>query len=221
MTELSEDNEHSPTSRHKPARNRLTALLVAALVAATAMVAFGVGTASAQTTDDDGVANQQQADGSTDGAADDDGADDSDDDGTCDREGAHREGAHRDGKHWRAGISDTVTEVLGIDAETLRDELKAGSTLADIAASQGVAVSDVVDALVAAISERAAEHDRDIDAGELTAKVTSFVNGEKPERLEGEDGRSGRRGRHLGGKIGWGGHAHTGTAGISASTTAA
>ena len=216
MTELSEDNEHSSTSRHKPARNRLTALLVAALVAATAMVAFGVGTASAQTTGDNGDANQQQTDGSTDGSADGDGTDDSDDDGTCDRDGAHR-----GGKHWRAGMSDTLTETLGIDAETLRNKLKAGSTLADVAASQGVAVSEVVDALVAAISERLAENDREIDTDELTAKVTSFVNGEKPERLEGEDGRRGRRGRHLGGKIGWGGHAHTGTAGTSTSTTAA
>ena len=189
MTEPSEINGPSPIPRRKFARSRLAALLVAVLVAATAAVAFTAGSASAQTAD----ADQQQADEST---------DDSGDDGTCDRDGAHR-----GGKHWRAGMSDTLTEVLGIDAETLRTKLKDGSTLADIAAEQGVEASDVVDALVTAITERAAEHDRKIDAEELRTKITALVNGEKPERPEGDGERRGRHGgRHIGGK------GHVGTA---------
>ena len=183
MIEPSEINGSSPIPRRKSARSRLAALLVAVLVAATAAVAFTAGSASAQTAD----ADQQQADEST---------DDSGDDGTCDRDGAHR-----GGKTWRLGSSDTLTEVLGIDAESLRDKLKTGSTLADIAAEQGVAVADVVDALVTAITERAAEHDREIDTDELTTKITALVNGEKPERPEGDGERRGRHGgRHFGGK---------------------
>ena len=193
MNQPGQINEPFQTSRRKPARGRLMTLLVAVRVAATAMVAFGAGNASAQTTDDNGDANQQQIDDSTD-----------DSDSTCDYDGSHR-----GGKHWRLGMSDTLTDVLGIDAETLRNQLQDGSTLADIAAEQDVEVSAVVDALVAAISERAAEHDREIDADELTAKITALVNGERPERPDGEDGRRGRGGPHRGGIDGparWGRH---------------
>ncbi|WP_419840099.1 hypothetical protein [Candidatus Poriferisodalis sp.] len=210
MTESDEINEPAQTRRRKPARGRLTALLVAVLMAATATVAFSAGSVSAQTADDNGDASQQQAD---------DGVDDPDGDGTCDRDGSHR-----DGKPWRLGASDTLTEVLGIDAETLRTKLKDGSTLADIAAEQGVEASDVVDALVTAITERAAEHDREIDAEELTTKIAALVNGEKPERPEGAEGRKGRGGHHRGGFGNWGrwgAHAHSGTAAPSGSATAA
>ncbi len=108
-----------------------------------------------------------------------------------------------------------LTEVLDIEAETLRTKLQEGSSLADIAAEQEVEVSDVVDALVTAISKRAAEHDREIDTDELSTKITAFVNGERPERPEGEDERRGRRGLHRGGIDGlwrWGGHTHADTA---------
>ena len=188
MTDSGEINDPNETRRDRPVRNRWLALLVTALLAATAAVAFGAGSASAQTQNDDGDSNQQQADDTT--------ADDTDDaDGTCDKDGTHR-GA----KLGRFAMSDTLTELLGIDAETLREQLKEGSTLAEIAASQSVEVSDVVDALVTAISEKAAEHDREIDTAELTTKITAFVNGERPERPEGEERRHGRRGPHRGGK---------------------
>ena len=187
MTEPGEINEPAQASRRKPARGRLAALLVALLVAAAAVVAFSASNASAQTANDNVEASYQQAG---------DGVDDSDGDGTCDRDGSHR-----GGKPWRLGASGTLTEVLGIDAETLRTELKDGSTLADIAAEQGFEASDVVDALVTAITERAAEHDREIDAEELRTKITALVNGEKPERPQGDGERRGRRGgRHFGGK---------------------
>ncbi len=188
MTDSGEINELNETRRDRPLRNRWLALLVTALLAATAAVAFSAGSASAQTQNDDGDSNQQQADDIT--------ADDTDDaDGACDKDGTHR-GA----KLGRFAMSDTLTELLGIDAETLREQMKDGSTLADIAASQGVEVSDVVGALVTAISEKAAAHDREIDTGELTTKITAFVNGERPERLDDADGRQGRRGLPRGGK---------------------
>lgn len=188
MTDSGEINEPNESPRDRPLRNRWLALLVTALLAATAVVAFSAGSASAQTQNDDGDSNQQQADDTT--------AEDTDDaDGTC-----AKDGTHRGAKLGRFAMSDTLTELLGIDAETLREQLKEGSTLAEIAASQGVEVSDVVDALVTAISEKAAEHDREIDTDELTTKITAFVNGERPERPDGEERRHGRRGPHRGGK---------------------
>ena len=188
MTDSDETNEPIEARRDGPVRNRRLALLAAALLAATAVVAFSAGSASAQTQNDDGDTSERQADGTT--------ADDADgSDSTCDSDGTRR-----GGKLGRFAMSDTLTELLGIDAATLRQQLKDGSTLADIAASQGVEASDVVDALVTAISEKAAEHDREIDADELTAKITAFVNGERPERPEGDERRHGRRGPHRGGK---------------------
>ena len=191
MTDSGEINEPIEARRDRPVRNRWLALLAAALLAATVVVAFSAGSASAQTQNDGSDATQQQADDTTA-----EGSDDSDSsDGTCDRNGSRR-----GGKLGLFAMSDTLTELLGIDAETLREQLKDGSTLADIAAEQGVEVSDVVDALVIAISEKAAEHDREIDTDELTAKITAFVNGERPERPEGEERRHGRRDFHRGGK---------------------
>lgn len=182
MTDSGEIDGSSETPKHRPRRNRWLAFLVTALFAATAVVAFSAGSASAQTQNDGSDASQQHAEGTA--------ADDTD--GTCDRDGTRR-GA----KLGRFGMGDTLTELLGIDAETLREKLKGGSTLADIAAEQGVDVTDVVNALVTAISEKAAEHDREIDTDELTVKVTAFVNGERPERPEGAEGRNGRRGAWL------------------------
>lgn len=214
MTDSDEINEPVKARRDRPLRKRWFALLVTALLAATAVVAFSAGSASAQTQNDGSDAGQQQADA--------DETDDTDDsDGTCDRDGARR-GV----KLGRFGMGDTLIELLGIDAETLREKLKGGSTLADIAAEQGVDVTDVVNALVRAISEKVAEHDREIDTDELTAKITAFVNGEWPERPERSAGWHGRRGgKHQGGmgpgRLGrWGGHGHESPTDL-ASTSAA
>ncbi|WP_420446590.1 hypothetical protein [Candidatus Poriferisodalis sp.] len=206
---MAESNEITPKSElghRRPERGRLLAVLLAALLAAVVAISFTASSASAQTENTDGGTDEQQADD----GSNDDGSGEDDSDSTCDHDGSHH-----GGKHWRLGMSDTLTEVLGIDTETLRTKLQEGSSLADIAAEQEVEVSDVVDALVTAISERAAERDREIDADELTTRITAFVNGERPERPKGEDGRRGRRGLHRGGIDGlgrWGGHAHSDTA---------
>ena len=49
-----------------------------------------------------------------------------------------------------------LADVLGLDGSEIRDALKGGSTIADLAAEQGVSVDDVVDALVAQAEERVA-----------------------------------------------------------------
>ncbi len=183
MTDTGEIDESTETPRRRCGRSRLLALLAALLLAATAVVAFGAGSASAQTQNGSGDADQQQADDSSDEA-----------DGTCDKDGARR-----GGKLGRFGMGDSLTEVLGLDAESLREQLKGGSTLADVAAAQGVDVSEVIDALVTAISDKAAEHDREVDVDAVTERVTAFVNGERPEPPDDDDDRRGRRGLHRGG----------------------
>ncbi|MDE0322232.1 MAG: hypothetical protein OXI97_20375 [Acidimicrobiaceae bacterium] len=203
MTDIGEFDESMRTPRRKATRGRLIALLMALLLAATAMMAFSAGSASAQTQNDNGDSNQQQAD---------DDADDSG--GTCDRHGTRRGGGH-----WRVGASDTLTGVLGIDAEALRAKLKDGSTLADIAAEQGVAVSEVVDALVTAVTDRAAEHDREIDVYAVTERITAWVNGEKPEQAEDWSGEGRRHGGTRFGGKGFGGHGHGSNAGAWSTST--
>ena len=206
MTDTGEIEEPTETPRRKLGRSRLLALLAALLLAATALVAFGAGSASAQAQNDDSDTGQQQADHAT--------GDEDDSEGTCDLDGTRR-GA----KFGRFGMGDTLTEVLGIDAESLRGQLKGGSTLADIAAEQGVAVSDVIDALVTAVTDKAAEHDREIDVEAVTERITARVNGEKPERPEGHS-REGRRhgGKRFGGK-GFGGHGLRSNAGAWSTST--
>lgn len=94
-------------------------------------------------------------------------------------------------RHRAAHAANIVAETIGIDIETLRAELEAGSSVADIAAANGVDVDDVVDALLAPIAERldrAVENDRlsEDDAAErledAEERITARVNGEQPER---------------------------------------
>ena len=84
-----------------------------------------------------------------------------------------------------------MTNLLGIDAATLRAELKAGSTLADVATAQGVSVDALVDAIVDQMQERV---DAAVEAGKITAdeaaeklaeaqeRITAKVNGETPAK---------------------------------------
>lgn len=100
--------------------------------------------------------------------------------------GHHGRRGHRPG----AG-GEAVADLLGIDEETLRDELRSGSSIADIAADNGVDVQDVIDALVAQAGERL---DLAVENGRLTAeeaaemaerleeRITARVNGERPDR---------------------------------------
>jgi hypothetical protein len=59
---------------------------------------------------------------------------------------------------------DVIAEAIGIDAETLRQELADGATVAEIAEANGVDPQMVIDALVA----------------EYTEQITSLVEGEEP-----------------------------------------
>lgn len=97
---------------------------------------------------------------------------------------------HRRGP--RPGMDgDVVAELIGIGVDELREGLRSGSTIAEIAAINGVDVDTVIDALVA---EAEAHLDLAVESGRLTEeeaaekaetleeRITARVNGERPER---------------------------------------
>ena len=64
------------------------------------------------------------------------------------------------GKHWRGGPGfgriglEAAAEVIGIEEDDLREALRDGTTLAELAEQNGVDVQAVVDALVAEATDR-------------------------------------------------------------------
>ncbi len=105
--------------------------------------------------------------------------------GTRDRPGLDRRQDRRADRF--AGLS----ELLGIDGETLRTELRSGSTLAEIAEANDVTTDELVDALVAEAMERidAAVEDGRIEqdvaderAADLEAQITERVTTPRGER---------------------------------------
>lgn len=101
-------------------------------------------------------------------------------------------------------FGEALTDVLGLTGEEIRAGLQDGQTIADIADAQGVAVDDVIAALVAEAEERiatAVENGRLSDdeatekLAEATEKITELVNGE----FEPGDRRGHRHGGPRGG----------------------
>lgn len=112
--------------------------------------------------------------------------------------GGHR-GPH--GHHPGGRIAlDAAAGYLGVTEAELRESLRAGESLADVAKAEGKAVAGLVDALVAAQTERL---DEAVEAGRITKerrdeivaglkeRVTDAVNGVRPA-FEGK--RKGERG---------------------------
>jgi uncharacterized protein YidB (DUF937 family) len=101
--------------------------------------------------------------------------------------------AHRGGKGLFGPAKETVTEVLGLSADELREALGDDTSLADVAAAQGVPVEDLVAALVAAGQERIDdavasgkiddERAAEASAG-LAERVEELVNSTRAERVE-------------------------------------
>jgi hypothetical protein len=116
---------------------------------------------------------------------------------------AGRGQGHRGGRALGAH-AEVVTDLLGIDAETLRGALAAGSTLAEVAEANGVSAEDLVAALVDEAESRIAEHVEDgsltqdeaaTKLAELEARVAERVNTVgSAERMGGH--RDGGRGGH-------------------------
>ena len=99
---------------------------------------------------------------------------------------------HR-GEH-RRGVSEEVLELLGTDADSLREQIMGGSSLADIAAEAGVDVQQIADLMVSEASDRLDEAVANgrIDQAEAAEKlaqieerITAGINGEFPGRPGG------------------------------------
>ena len=121
----------------------------------------------ADVADDGGIVNVQDA--QTDEAPEVEGED-------CERRG-HRRGGRNLG---------TVAEVLGLEVDELRDQLRDGATIADVA---GDDVDAVIDALVAEKTDRIAQavedgrltqEEADEKLAEVEDRVTDKVNGTPP-----------------------------------------
>jgi polyhydroxyalkanoate synthesis regulator phasin len=83
--------------------------------------------------------------------------------------------------HGERGVALTAAaEALGLSTDELRDALADGSTLADVAEAQGVAVEDLVAALVTAAEERI---DDAVADGRLTAEEAEQRKAELTERM--------------------------------------
>ena len=94
------------------------------------------------------------------------------------------------GMFGRGVASEALTDLLGLDAQELRQQLRDGATLAEIATTQGVEPQAVIDELVAELTERVdnAVEDGRIDQTEADqklvdaeAKITDMVNNGRPD----------------------------------------
>lgn len=104
--------------------------------------------------------------------------------------GGHRGGP---GMFGRGVGSEALTDLLGLDAQELHQQLRDGATLAEIAATQGVDTQAVIDELVGELTERidnAVENGRinqaeaDQKLADAQAKITDMVNNGRPDRPE-------------------------------------
>jgi hypothetical protein len=84
--------------------------------------------------------------------------------------------------HRPRGASEAVEELLGLEGDEIRDALRGGQTLAEIAEEQGVSLDELVSTIVDDIETRMAESERglpdDFDEDELTERVTERVTSE-------------------------------------------
>ena len=93
--------------------------------------------------------------------------------------GGHGHGGHGGGGH-RGFDGEVVAGLIGIDAETLRAELRSGKSIADIATEQGVDVQTVIDALV---TEAQTHIDLMVENGRLTEAEATEKLADVTERI--------------------------------------
>ena len=103
--------------------------------------------------------------------------------------------------------AQAVLDVLGIDADALRDALADGQTLAEIAEANGVTAQAVIDAMVGEAEERldqAVDDGRltEEEAGEKLAEITGHITGVVNGDIEPHLGRRGPGGHRFGGRGG-------------------
>lgn len=90
-----------------------------------------------------------------------------------------------------------IAEILGLEGSEMREALRNGSSIADLAEAQGIDTADIVDAIVARAEERldAAVENGRIDDAQAAEMLTQAA--ERAEDLvNGEIEFGGRRGHH-------------------------
>lgn len=106
-------------------------------------------------------------------------------DGTTTSTDAPFQARHVRRHHILGGSLEVAAEALGMDVAELREAMRDGKTIADVAEEEGVAIQTVIDALVADATEKLEQ----LEAN-LPEKMTALVNGELPAP---------HHGRHRGG----------------------
>ena len=91
----------------------------------------------------------------------------------------NREG-RREARQDRRQAPEAVQELLGLSPEELREQLRDGATLGDIATAQGIDPQDVVDAIVAEMTERV---DAAVADGKLDADAAAERLAEAEQRV--------------------------------------
>lgn len=86
----------------------------------------------------------------------------------------------REERRDRRDAPEAVQELLGLSPEELREQLRDGATLGEIAEEQGVEPQAVVDAIVAELTERV---DAAVAAGKLDAERAAEKLAEAEERI--------------------------------------
>ena len=76
---------------------------------------------------------------------------------------------------------EAAATAIGIDKAELRDAVKGGSTIAEVAESKGVSVESVTDAIVAALTDKL---DQAVANGKVTAERAATVKERLPERAD-------------------------------------
>src|SRR5262249_26781471 len=86
---------------------------------------------------------------------------------------------------------EVLANLLGIDVDTLRSDLRDGKTIAQIASDQGVDVQTVIDSLVSEVKShldlsvqngRLTQDEADAQLDKITQRITDFVNNGFPQR---------------------------------------
>jgi polyhydroxyalkanoate synthesis regulator phasin len=95
-------------------------------------------------------------------------------------ERSENRGERREARQDRRQAPEAVQALLGLSADELREQLRAGSSLADIATAQGVDPQAVVDAIVAEMTERL---DAAVAEGKLDADAAAEKLAQAQERV--------------------------------------
>jgi hypothetical protein len=174
----------------------LSAILAAGSIAGVTQIG---GVANAQV-DDTAAAAQTDETTTTDPATDDTTADDTTADDTTD---VDRDADHEARHAAREADTQAIADLLGVEVEDLKEQLRSGTTLSEIATANGVEVSAVVDLIV---QQKTARIDQAVADGRITAeqaaerkvglaeRVQTGVEEGRPEGGRGHRGDRGGRG---------------------------